>query len=187
MDKTHFDPRIIIDTREQTPLVFPNLPAQRGTLVTADYSLLGAEDLMGVERKTIPDIAACCGQERERFERELERLESYWFRRLLIVGNESDVRAHKYRSRISPASIIGSLAAWEIRYDIPVVWAATPDLAALAIEKWVRYFARELRLERERMRRNCVLYFLPGADGIPGPSEPCPEPVGFTGSSELNE
>ena len=74
--------------------------------------------------------------------------------------------AHKYRSRISPASILGSLAAWEVRYDIPVVWAATPELVALIVEKWVRYFARELRLERERMRRNCVPHFLPASERL---------------------
>jgi len=34
-------PTIIIDTREQTPLLFANLTTERATLATGDYSVKG--------------------------------------------------------------------------------------------------------------------------------------------------
>ena len=47
-------PVIIIDTCEQASLVFRNLPSERGTLATGDYSFAGGEDGYSVERKSIP-------------------------------------------------------------------------------------------------------------------------------------
>jgi hypothetical protein len=61
---------------------------------------------------------------RERFERELCRLRGYRFKRLLVIGSEDDIRAGRYHSKISPASVLGTLAAFKCRYDCPVVIAA---------------------------------------------------------------
>jgi len=70
-------PVIIIDSREQTPLQFTRLEARVATLPSGDYSIAGLEELFAVERKSIPDLVACCtGQNRERFERELHRLQA---------------------------------------------------------------------------------------------------------------
>jgi hypothetical protein len=86
-------PSIIIDTREQQPLVFQTLPATRGTLQTGDYSILGAEEHFAVERKSLEDLASSsAGPNRERFERELHRLRGYRFKRLLSVGTEQDIQ-----------------------------------------------------------------------------------------------
>src|SRR5688572_14128726 len=76
-------PVLVIDTREQTPLPFERLATERGTLHTGDYSFKGGEDVFAVERKTIPDLVACCiGENRERFCRELHRLRGFLFTRL---------------------------------------------------------------------------------------------------------
>jgi DNA excision repair protein ERCC-4 len=76
---------VVFDSREQDPLIFQNLTSVRGTLYTGDYSILGLEELIAVERKTIPDLVSCCmGENRERFERELHRLRGFRFKRLLI-------------------------------------------------------------------------------------------------------
>lgn len=138
-------PTIIVDTREQAPLRFSNLSFTTGTLQSGDYSFAGAEDLFAVERKSIPDLVSCCiGDNRARFERELHRLRGFRFKRLLIVGHQIEVEQHRYRSATSPKSILSTLAAFEIRYDIPVVWATTPDDAAVLVERWVWWFAREM-------------------------------------------
>jgi DNA excision repair protein ERCC-4 len=136
-------PVIVIDTREQDPLAFGRLPWRTGTLPTGDYSVAGMEELFSVERKSIADLVACCATERERFERELHRLRGYRFKRLLVVGTERDVIEGRYRSRITPQSVLGSLATWEIRYDIPIVFVSTPEAAARQIERWAFYYARE--------------------------------------------
>jgi DNA excision repair protein ERCC-4 len=136
-------PVLIVDTREQEPLEFTRLPWRPGTLQSGDYSVAGLEELFAVERKSIPDLVACCAAERERFERELHRLRGYRFKRLLVVGTERDVLEGRYRSRITPQSVLGSLGAFEVRYDVPVVFCPTPALAARQIERWAFYFARE--------------------------------------------
>jgi ERCC4-type nuclease len=147
-------PTIIIDTREQTPLSFTGLPSIRGTLQSGDYSLLGCEDSFAVERKTIADFVGCCiGDNRERFERELHRLRGFQFKRLLIIGSAAEVERHRYVSKIPPASVLGSLAAWEVRYDVPVIWMATAEAAALAIERWAGIFSLEILKRYARIYR----------------------------------
>jgi DNA excision repair protein ERCC-4 len=143
--KLNFQPTIIIDTREQEPLTFHRLPSMPGSLFTGDYSLAGAEHLFSIERKSIQDLVGCCASSnRERFERELHRLRGYRFKRLLIVGTRAEIEQHRYASNMRPACVLASLCAIEIRYDVAVVWSPTPDAAALQVESWVCWFAREL-------------------------------------------
>lgn len=138
-------PTIIIDSREQTPLCFTQLPSIVGTLYSGDYSLLGAEHLFAVERKTLDDLAASCTHSRRSvFEHELLRLRGHRFRRLLIIGSEEEILAQRYRSNMLPKALLGSVYAFEMRYDLPVVWAADPDSAAQLIERWAQRFATEV-------------------------------------------
>jgi hypothetical protein len=37
-----------------------------------------------------------------------------------------------------------SLAAFEIRYDLPYVWATTPKLAAGYVQRWAKFYHREM-------------------------------------------
>ncbi len=137
-------PAVVVDTREQEPLPIRRLPVVRATLPTGDYSLAGCEEAFAVERKSTADlVACCCGQNRERFERELHRLRGFRFKRLLIVGSRQCIARGDYRSAIRPASVLHSLAAWEVRYDLPVVFCPDADAAARQVERWVWWFARE--------------------------------------------
>lgn len=83
------DFEVAIDTREQAPWDFRGLKAdadqgRRPLLVrvqmlglpTGDYSLIGHHDRVAIERKSLQDLYGTIGQGRERFERELERLQS---------------------------------------------------------------------------------------------------------------
>lgn len=137
-------PAVVIDTREQDPLPITRLPVERGTLTSGDYSIRGCEHLFAVERKSISDLVSCCvGNNRERFERELHRLRGFRFARLLIVGARAEVEQHRYRSSITPKSVLHTLAAFEARY-IPVVWSAIPEESARMVESWAWWFAREI-------------------------------------------
>ena len=103
------------------------------------------EELFAVERKSIADLTACCcGDNRQRFERELHRLRGYRFKRLLVIGSRGQIEAQQYQSRISSRAVLGSLAAWEIRFDVPMVFCPTPEIASREIERWAFYFVREL-------------------------------------------
>jgi ERCC4-type nuclease len=138
-------PVVLVDSREQQPLPFRNLKTVTATLATGDYSIQGLQMLFSVERKSVSDLVGCVvGENRQRFERELLRLRGYRFRRLLIVGSRAEIELQRYHSRISPKAVLGSLSAWECRFDVPVVYAATPAQAALEVERWCWYFAREM-------------------------------------------
>jgi DNA excision repair protein ERCC-4 len=137
-------PVIVCDTREQEPLPIARLPVIRGTLYTGDYSVSGLQSVFAVERKSIPDMVACCAaSNRGRLENELHRLRGFHFRRLLVIGDRGDIERGAYRSNIRPAAVLGTLAAFEIRYDVPVVFEPDPAAAARRVETWAWYAARE--------------------------------------------
>ena len=136
-------PTILVDTREQAPLLFGSCPSERATLATGDYSIQGCEDEFTVERKSLDDLAGSCTHDRERFERELVRMRGYSFRRLLVVGDVADIEAHRYQSRAEPRAILASVTAFEIRYGLPVAFCPTTAAAALQVERWAFYFLRE--------------------------------------------
>ena len=151
---SEFTPVVVIDTREQTPLPIARFPSRRGTLTTGDYSFAGGEDHFSVERKTVADLVGCClGENRARFERELHRLRGFAFARLLVVGSREEIASGKYRSQINPASVLGSISAWEVRYRVPVVFAPSEREAARLVEDWVWWFAREWVLSVNKLVR----------------------------------
>jgi ERCC4-type nuclease len=102
----------VCDTREQLPLSLEPLQTVRGTLATGDYSVRGLEHHIAIERKGLGDLLACCGTERERFEREVQRLLAYPVRALVCETTWSEIEAGAYRSQIKPQSVIGSLLGW---------------------------------------------------------------------------
>jgi len=138
-------PCVITDNREQTPLVFTRLQSRPGTLATGDYSFAGAEELFSIERKSVADLVACStGDNRDRFFRELHRLRGYRFKRLLVVGSLGEIERGGYRSLVKPNAVLATIAAIEVRYDVAVVFAPSPEEAARRIEEWAFWFAREL-------------------------------------------
>ncbi len=138
-------PVIVVDSREQEPLVFTRLASVTGGLQSGDYSFQGGEHLFAVERKSIDDLVSCCtGENRWRFEREMHRLRGFRFKRLLIIGHRWMIEGQRYNSRLKPAAVLHSLAAWECRYDLPVIFCEQPTHAAELVESWAWWFAREM-------------------------------------------
>jgi DNA excision repair protein ERCC-4 len=151
-------PIIAVDSREKEPLKFTRLQAVTWSLFTGDYSIRGLEDSFAVERKSIDDLANCClSSNRDRFEHELHRLRGYRFKRLLVVGSREDIAAGLYHSRIASKAVLATLSAFEVRYDLPVVFAETPQSAALQIERWAFYFAREVVENANNLLRGCLV------------------------------
>jgi DNA excision repair protein ERCC-4 len=134
---------LIVDSREQQALQFKNFPSEVRGLRTGDYSLNGFEDVFTVERKSISDLIGSLTAGRDRFFRELDRMQSYQFKRLLIVGTRSDIEAGNYRSNATPKSIIAGLAVIECRHGVPITFCSTPEEAARTVETWAYYFMRE--------------------------------------------
>jgi ERCC4-type nuclease len=121
---------IVIDSREQAPYSFRGLIADarhkrrplivrteiRG-LASGDYSLAGHEDQIAVERKSLDDLYATLGQGRERFERELVRLNELAFAAVVIeAGWSAIVGQPPAHSKLSPKSVYRSVIAWQQRF-----------------------------------------------------------------------
>jgi DNA excision repair protein ERCC-4 len=113
----------IVDTREQLPLDLAPLRTEAGTLATGDYSVIGLEQVVAIERKSLSDALGCIGQDRERFDREVMRLLAYPVRALVVESTWAELEAGGWRSRVTPAAAIGSLLGW-IAMGLPIIMAA---------------------------------------------------------------
>ena len=136
-------PRLIIDTREQTPLDFRHLESERGTLQSGDYSAKGIEESFCVERKTVADLAGSLTRERARFMREMHRLRGFTNAYLLIIGRDIELAALVAQGRANVAQLEHSLMALQARYGVHVVWVDTPAEAAALVESWAFCAYRE--------------------------------------------
>ena len=101
----------IVDTREQLPLCLDPLRVQTGTLDTGDYALLGCDHIR-IERKSLDDLLGCVGRDRERFDREVQRLLAYPVRVLLVESTWAQIEMGGWRGKITPEQVIGSLLGW---------------------------------------------------------------------------
>jgi len=132
-----------IDNREQLPFTFAGLATEWGTLASGDYSLVGYETRVAVERKSKADIWMCCASERPRFERCLERL-AVLERACVVI--ECDLRElsirPEYIQRVSPATVVGSCISWSCRYRLPFYWC---DSRSYAERVTVRFLAAFLK------------------------------------------
>jgi ERCC4-type nuclease len=142
---TPADVTVIIDTREQTPLDLAPLMSVTGTLTTGDYSIVGLEHMVAVERKSLPDFLACVGKERERFERECQRLLAYETKAIVVEATWRDIEAGEWllrnRSKVSPSAALGSALGW-IAQGIPVVMAGTHERASQFVSRLLFTAAR---------------------------------------------
>lgn len=145
-------PVVVIDSREQVPLGFENLPVEPGTLDTGDYSIRGLEHLIVVERKSLDDLLACVGRERARFKRELQRLRAYRFRLLVIEADAARIEVGDWRSKLTSAHVFGSLAAWTVQYGLPIWLAGDHDAAGRFVEKFLYQSARAVATEAQAVR-----------------------------------
>lgn len=139
--------RILTDTREQSPYAFERYEGTTitpATLQVGDYAPAGLERLCAVERKSLPDLIASLSQGRERFEKEMVRgqaLQRFW---LVVEANVMDVRNHGYRSKMQPHAVFQSLAAWEVRYGVRVVWAGSREGGEYLTHSLLTKFVKQL-------------------------------------------
>lgn len=132
---------IVIDTREQTPWHFPSeVPTTTAALRSGDYSIAGHESKIAIERKTLDDFVACCGRDRGRFARELERLAEFDRAAVIVEANLRDVWNGAARSRMQPPSIAGSAASFFIDHGVPTFFCSDRWSAADFALRLLRIF-----------------------------------------------
>jgi DNA excision repair protein ERCC-4 len=146
----------VIDTREQIPLNLEPLQTTPGTLATGDYTVLGLESIISIERKSESDMLSCIGADRERFDREVQRLLAYPTRALVVESTWANFEAGVWRSRVKPEAAIGSLLGWSAM-GLPIVMAGDHTKAG-------RYVSRMLFIAARRRCREARA--LIGAGGV---------------------
>lgn len=138
--------KIIVDSREQRPLDFSrwtDVTVVPGTLSSGDYSIVGLEDRFSIERKSLDDLASSLTHGRDRFTRELERLRSFEVKCIVAECTLEDVAKHRYKSKALPESLLQSLAAFHVRYGVPVIWCGSPAGAAYQVRALARWYIED--------------------------------------------
>ncbi len=111
-------------------------------LHTGDYSIVGFEDEFTIERKSANDLVNTLIHDRERFGKEMKRMQSLQFRRVVCTSSLEAIRQGFYHSKANPNAVLALVQTFEIEYNVPFVFAASPDEAARYVEGWVRYYVR---------------------------------------------
>jgi DNA excision repair protein ERCC-4 len=142
----------VIDSREQMPLDVSPLKSTVGTLTTGDYSVQGLESIISIERKSLPDFLSCVGRERERFEREIQRLLAYQTRCLVVEATWLDLESGDWRSKVTPQAAVGSVLGW-IGAGLPVALVGDHERAGRFVSRLLFISARR----RWREARSLVI------------------------------
>jgi ERCC4-type nuclease len=146
---------VVIDTREQESYTFPaeRFVTVRRALPTGDYSLVGLEHDIAVERKSAEDFIHTVIRDRERFRRELVKLAGYDRACVVVESGLDDILAGAYRSGAHPSSVVGAALSIIVDYGIPVYFCSNRQCACRFVEEYLlRYHRRSLDLCRQQQQ-----------------------------------
>ncbi len=155
-------PIVLVDTREQDPFDFSHLTNWIGgtkklKLDVGDYSVVGMERLLRLERKSLTDLISTLMQSRKRFFKECEGLARFRHAALLIEATYEDVKSfyeEEMCTSAHPNAVSGSLDAVEARYRIPVIYTSRyRPLAEERAASWLSKHFTYWHLEKEGLGR----------------------------------
>lgn len=127
---------IAIDTRESAPWSFDGLLAdankqcrpllvgsERKHLLTGDYSIVGREHEITIERKSIEDLYGTFSGRRDNFKAEHERMaamvDAGGYACVIVEAPLATVLQPQMTSGYSPKSVFRSFIRWSMRYRVP--------------------------------------------------------------------
>lgn len=116
---------IIADDREKK--IWNLDPARfsvvRKRLTTGDYTIMGLEDRVAIERKELGDAVNTFIHGWINFRKELYRLAAMDHAIIIVEANVEDILAHRYESEANPMSVMGRAAECYIDHGVAVLWA----------------------------------------------------------------
>lgn len=151
---------IIVDDREKdTPLLHQRLSSfpcayMRKRLDFGDYSAevtlpdgekFSLADKVVVERKmALDEICGNFTTNRVRFAKEFDRAAAAGAKTYILIENGSWEKIHRgaYRSKMTPASLLGSLTTWLARYNCQIIFCE-PDTTSWLIHAFLLHEMRE--------------------------------------------
>jgi ERCC4-type nuclease len=123
---------IVVDTREKECWVFEpkQVVVHRKALLAGDYSLLGLEDRVAIERKSTGDLVDTLIHNWLRFKKELVRLSGFDVACIVVEADIGHVYRHEYLSEALPASVLGRVNSIFLDHAIPTFWWGDKRTAA---------------------------------------------------------
>ena len=139
--------------RQYAPLVVNCIEK---SLSTGDYSIVGFEDSITIERKSLGDAFGTFTHDRERWERELERMRSIPHCHVVIEAGWDQVSAGIARSggSVIGKAVMRSIFAWSIRYP-HVHWWPMPsrEMAEATAFRLLEKFWEEDQWQLKELRK----------------------------------
>jgi ERCC4-type nuclease len=127
---------VIVDTREQHPLFTPppkGLTMVRNTLLDGDYSIVGMEPHVFIERKGISDLYTYCSSERKKTQEKLGRASGRKMKLLAIEASESDILSPQMFTKVSCETVRQALVSIELRFGVHVYY----NRNRREVERWL--------------------------------------------------
>ena len=151
---------VIIDTKEKTPwaLEDPKVMSREYTsLKTGDYTLVGAEEYLCIERKSsVTEIAGNITT--ARFKRELERIQKIPYSYLIFEFSAQDIFNYPASANLSPAILakirmngvylMRCLNRMQVRYGFNIIYAGNRYNAERIAINLMEDVATELRCQK---------------------------------------
>ena len=145
---------VAIDTREQAPFTFAGFRAfsdddariitKRTTLKTGDYSIIGFEKKICVERKSKADLFGSVTTGRERFEKEFQRMAEMERAALVCEASNESILAGLENSQMDGANVLRTFISWAGRYRVPCFFCTSRAEAEWVTLEILRFFWKEL-------------------------------------------
>ncbi len=142
--------QIAVDSREQKPYLFERevsegiVSVTRAALPAGDYSLVGYETRISIERKSLEDLVQTVIKDRARFAREMQKLDLYQDIALVVEASMEDITKMRYRSRAHWASVLGACFSIQSQFRCPIIFCGDRAHAALAVRLMLSAFARKV-------------------------------------------
>jgi DNA excision repair protein ERCC-4 len=154
-------PTVIIDSAEHMGYTFGRFTnwfsgTIRKRLPVGDYTLLGMESEIIVERKTLPDLVNSIIQERGNFISRCERLSSFKKKCFVIEGTLSLLKTPYTESQAHPNAVLGSIIAAQERWNIPIYFLDNFLLAEEFVASMLSKYHAYRWLEKNGYK-NCLI------------------------------
>jgi hypothetical protein len=123
-------------------------------LPTGDYSLEGYESQIAVERKSLADLYGTISQGRDRFQRELERLDAMECAAVVIEAGWQHILSNPPDySKLPPKIVFRSLIAWQQKFRRVHWWPVEGRrLAEVTTLRVMEYFWRSRQFPGARAK-----------------------------------
>lgn len=135
---------IVIAGNEQLPYFFEGYPCavKVAPLETGDYSILGKEKKVCIERKSLSDLRGSTGNGRDRLEEEFRRMISFEYAAFVTEAYIEDIYSPDDYSRMNPDSTYSTLISWGIKYGVQVFFCGNRKNAEKTVFEILEKFNR---------------------------------------------